>query len=649
MKKLLTFTLSFLASSMMTSILFGTVYIRSDGPSNGDGKSWETAFNSIDAALANIPNNPADTTFWVAAGNYSPITTYSPSGVPGGAAADLYPNGLPIGFLTYNLPDGIKIYGGFRGNEKHLSDRCTIPNPLLELDRECSSNSKLPSRVADFALTVLNGGGSNSWHVVTVGNDIDKTGAHVGLFDLTIRGGYADGPDKGKLDSLFSVVRIKYAHDAGGGIYARFGSVVDLFNVQFTNNASSAVNARVFGSTGQSVLSGGGAIAEFDENTVINVKNSYFTSNSALFIGGGGGAIESELEASLNVKDCIFSNNLANRAGGAIRAKDSGDIHVKRSFFARNIAQDFNAPPDQAGGAIDVFQGNLFVESSTFLNNQGVVGGGAIFFHTFLDTGTPYFLDVNHCSFKSNRAGPFGGGAIFISGLGQNEGSKTTKGSKATIRNSQFSKNRGGLGGAIYNSSYETEIERSAFSNNLADAWGGAIAADNFAYVLSFPPIPFDDRPVTQIKHCSFKSNKTRGQQPVPFGFSPFFTPQGILNIFAELVPVFNGIPTTGTVDEKIVTGGGGIAVLLAGVAKISDCTFIGNEAITGTGGAILVGGATGTITKLDTGETFKTFDFASAFVKNCKFKDNCPNTAKAVDLAGVGKGPDGITLVIER
>ena len=66
------------------------VYIRSDGPSYGDGQSWATAFNSIDAALANLQAHPDQNTFWVAAGVYSPITVYSPNGVPGGALGDQY-------------------------------------------------------------------------------------------------------------------------------------------------------------------------------------------------------------------------------------------------------------------------------------------------------------------------------------------------------------------------------------------------------------------------------------------------------------------------------------------------------------------------------------------------------------------------------
>ncbi len=631
-----------LSAVFLSSLLSAnTVYIRSDGPSDGDGRSWATAFNSIDAAIANIQTHPEDTTFWVAAGIYSPILPYSPNGVPGGAAGDDFATGL----LTYDLPDGVQIYGGFRGCEKSLSERPKIPNPMLALDQKRPPHSKLPKYVADYGLTVLDGGGSDSWHVVTVGNDIALTGANVGLFDLTIRGGYADGPDAGTLDPLFSIATLDYAHDTGGGIYARFGSKVDIFNVQFINNASSGVNATVFGSLGEPLISGGGGIAAFDTDTVINVTNSYFTYNSEIIFGGGGGGIASNFDASLTVTDSYFANNVANRSGGAIRAKDGGDVNVTGSYFIRNIARDLNPDVflDQSAGAIDTLQGNLYIQYSTFVDNNAQTGPGAIFFHTFLDDGDPYFFDVNKCVFEGNTAGPFGGGAILIFGSAQHVGSK------ATIRNSRFIKNSGGLGGAIYNSSYDTEIVHNTFRENLADAWGGAIAADNFGDALVFTPFPFAERLVTKITDCTFECNKTRGVQPIPYGYPPFYTPQGVLNLFAEVAPVINGLPTTGTVDQTIQSGGGAIAVLLAGVAEIDRCTFNCNKAITGTGGAILVGGVTGTVTNLDTHTNYQTFDYATAVVTDCKFKCNRPNNAKAVDLAGVGTGPDGITLIIEK
>lgn len=635
MKKL---AVSVVLYCLMSAVLSAShVYVRSDGPSDGNGKSWKTAFNSIDAAIANLQTNPDDTTFWVAAGVYSPITIYSPDGVPGGAAGDSFSSGL----LTFNLPDGVKIYGGFLGNEKHLSDRPKVPNPMVGLNKT-DQDVHVPSKVVNYQLTILNGAGSDSWHVVTIGNDIAKTGANVGLFDLTISGGFADGPDSGSLDSIFSITSVDYAHDTGGGVYARFGSQVDITNVQFINNESSGANATVF-AKGMPVLSGGGALSAIDEGTVITLKNSYFTFNNAFVFGVGGGAVSSIFEAAVNVDRCLFADNLSNRTGGAIRGKDSGDITITGSYFARNIARDLNTILDEAGGAIDMFQGSLKVMSSTFLNNEGLVGGGAIFFHTFLDDGDTYTMDVNHCFFEGNVAGPFGGGGIFIFGQGQHEGSNVS------IRNSQFHENSAGLGGAIYNNSFEAQISKCIFQNNLADAWGGAVVADNFGEALLFSPLAFADRPVTTIDHCFFSCNKTRGVQPIPFGFPPFFTTPGIFNLFAELAPLINGLPIVGSVDQEIVSGGGAVAVILAGVAEISKSTFVCNKAITGTGGAILVGGVTGEVTNLDTQMTFNTFDFATAIVDCCKFKHNSPNNVRAVDLANVGPGPDGITLIIKK
>lgn len=644
-------SLSLVISSLLMSspLCASVVYIRSDGLSFGDGQSWETAFNSIDAALANLQQHPDQNTFWVAAGVYSPITIYAPSGVPGGALGDNNPF-FPIGFLTYNLPDGVKIYGGFKGNEKQLSDRPMIPNPILESGNKRLEKGKAPKEVPDFALTVLDGGPSQSWHVVTVGNDIAQTGANVALFDLTIRGGYADGPDKGELDKTpppeFIILSIDYAHDTGGGIYARFGSTVDLFNVQFSCNACSSIfggdNGNTIAGLNQPILPGGGGIAAMDDNTVVNVDNCYFFNNSSIGFGGGGGAIQSIFNSTLNLRNSILSDNISNRTGGAIRSKDAGDVTVSGCFFKGNIAEDLNIFLDEGGGAIDIIDANLFVDHSTFIANNGMIGGGAIFFHAPFDDGTPYFLDVNHCDFKNNIAGPLGGGAIFVFGITPHVGSL------ATIRHSHFSKNRGMLGGALYITGMNTEIKDNRFVNNLADAWGGAIAIDNnFDTLVVVPTFPFPERPVTHVKDCTFISNKTRGVQPPSFGFPPVFTTPGFLNVVFSVAPFVFGTPAGAEIDQTIQSGGGAITVLFAGVADIKNSTFRHNDAINGTGGAILVGGGTGTVFFDDT--TTQTLDYAFATVKCCKFKDNCPNNAVAVDLAGVGTGPDGVTLIIEE
>ena len=629
--------LQLLALCLTSFLCAGHVYVRSDGPADGDGKSWETAFNSIDAAILNIQTHPDDLTFWVAEGIYSPVTLYAPDGVVGGAAGSSFTRGLQ----TFDLPDGVKIYGGFKGCEKELSDRKKIHNPLYTVDNRYNPSEHTPKAVVDYSLTVLNGAGSEAWHVITAGNDIAKTGVNIGLFDLTIKGGYADGPDAGTVDSQFSLVTLDYAHDAGGGLYSRFGSHVDIFNVQFINNASSAENATIL-PKGQPTVSGGGAIAAFDAGTVTNIDNCYFKDNTAFVFGVGGGAISSNFQAALNVANSLFEDNTSNRTGGAIRSREAGDAFIAGCYFSRNIATDLNHILDEAGGAIEIFQASLKLENSTFIDNEALVSGGAVFFHTFLDDGKAHSLDLSDCYFEGNTSGPFGGGAITVFGQGQHVGSA------ASISNSKFVKNSAGLGGAIYNDSFATKIKYCCFTENQADAWGGAIQIDNFGAALLFPPLAFSDRPITKVSHCKFLCNSTRGVQPISLGFPPFFTPPGILNLFATLAPVINNLNTVGTVSQTIVSGGGAVAVLLAGVAKIKDCEFDYNRAKDGTGGGILVGGATGTVTDLATHQTFNTFDFATAVVKRTIFKKNRPNNAVSVDLDNVGIGRDGVTLIFE-
>src|SRR4029078_3580879 len=126
----------------------GTIYVKASGNyPTPNGASWKTAFKNLQDALdATAPGDE----IWIAEGIYTPSKIYSPNGVTGGAS------GLNTASLkTFNLPDHVTLYGGFKGNERSLNQRP-------------ANNHK----------TVLSGstGTGKCWHVVTAGNDIAQTG-----------------------------------------------------------------------------------------------------------------------------------------------------------------------------------------------------------------------------------------------------------------------------------------------------------------------------------------------------------------------------------------------------------------------------------------------------------------------------------------
>lgn len=73
-------------------------YVKSGASAGGNGDSWATAFQSLQAALATIPYDTSGTEIWISGGDYLATT-------------------------TLNLSPGQTIYGGFAGTETSLAAR----------------------------------------------------------------------------------------------------------------------------------------------------------------------------------------------------------------------------------------------------------------------------------------------------------------------------------------------------------------------------------------------------------------------------------------------------------------------------------------------------------------------------------------------
>ena len=141
------------------------IYVNAAGNSpSPNGASWQTAFISLQDALdAAAPGDQ----IWVAQGAYVPTKIYAPNGVTGGAYGLNTPS-----LKTFNLPDQVTIYGGFRATSVRLDNR----------------------RPAHLSNDVERLTPTASWHVVTAGNDIAQSGVRATLDGVTIREGNAQGP-----------------------------------------------------------------------------------------------------------------------------------------------------------------------------------------------------------------------------------------------------------------------------------------------------------------------------------------------------------------------------------------------------------------------------------------------------------------------
>lgn len=301
----------FLGFLLLILKLNSQIFVTQSGAGNKSGTSWANA-----ATLQNaIANYTSGDQLWLRKGTYNITQT------------------LEIG---YNQA-GIKIYGGFAGNETALNQRDYVAN-----------------------VTILDG--------LNQRKIIDLEADNV-LFDgLTFTKGFVTGDNDGGAAIFIwaSATTIKNCtfrannsegSRGAGALYVRIGDNHLIENCLFENNKQVSKQYPM-GSNG------GGAIHVWTDNVVI--KNSTFKNNQA---GDFGGAIYTWGE-NLIVQQCTFENNHSDSLGGAIHV-NYYDVKVSNSIFKTNSA-------NSRGGAINNNH-IAYVTNSLFDGNTTTEIGGAIY------------------------------------------------------------------------------------------------------------------------------------------------------------------------------------------------------------------------------------------------------------------------------
>ena len=391
----------------------GVLVVKSDAPSDGDGESWETAFQSLQAALDKASPSyglTAVTTvwneIWVAQGTYKPD------------------DGSGVRMSSFQLRPGVRVYGGFAGNENKRS--------LRNIDEYPTILSGDIGQVEDDT--------DNSLHVVRADEGVTQADA---LDGFIIEAGNASGSEDsgvgaGVWTSICSpglnnlVIRNCKAADAGGGMYIGGGNP-HLVHCVFESNWA--------GQQG-----GGLAITNSSfEGSFLN--GCRFTGNQA---GLQGGALYAYW-CSFTVARCVFGTNQAGYQGGAV-VNDGCSLHMVNCQFVGNTA----VASDSIGGAI-------------------------------YNTGDYPLLEMMNCRLSGNSAG-MGGGLYQYgvqyglnsgladqgSALMQYEGSGLIVLVNSTLhRNASLMPEQGG--GAIYNAAGSVEATNCIVWDNL----GGIGQADD--------------------------------------------------------------------------------------------------------------------------------------------------------------------------
>ncbi|TVQ39399.1 MAG: hypothetical protein EA370_04750 [Wenzhouxiangella sp.] len=275
-----------------------TIYVNAEAGGANNGSSWTDAFTDLQLALAQAQSGDE---IWVAVGTYLPTSDETDRDA------------------TFQLKNGVALYGGFAGSEEELGQRDWQDNPTI-----------LSGDINDS--TDLDG---NSYTVVT-GSGTDSTAI---LDGFTVTGGNADD------DSAFFIAPAR----SGGGAYNNHGAPT-LANIIFTNNSADNLGGAMLSSS----------------NSSPTLTNVTFSNNVA---DRGGGMYN--IDSSPSLSNVIFSNNVADR-GGAIYNTTNSSPSFNNVTFGNNTAQF-------GGGMFNTTNSSPTLTNATFSNNTADSTGGGMY------------------------------------------------------------------------------------------------------------------------------------------------------------------------------------------------------------------------------------------------------------------------------
>lgn len=305
----------------------GVVYVDKNAAGNNTGADWANAYTDLQSALSNAT---AGTEIWVAKGVYT----------PGINVAD-----------TFQLVDGVSIYGGFAATETDRTERDWKVN-LSILSGDIDGDDAVDARGVVTSTNSIVGG--NNHHVVT-GSGVTRTAR---LDGFIVTAGKADGATP---------------FDLGGGIYNHEGSPT-LYNLVLSgnyavagggmenNNNSPVIHSIDFvGNT--ATLRGGGM---HNGSSSFTLQNVTFQNN---FAPSGGGM--DNYASTLILDSSTFSGNISNNGGGIYSS--ASHLTAINTLFINNKAH-----LSFGGGGMYNLKGHAYLYSVAFLGNYANQSGGAL-------------------------------------------------------------------------------------------------------------------------------------------------------------------------------------------------------------------------------------------------------------------------------
>ena len=176
--------------------------VKFDASGSNDGNSWENAFTDLQSAINTATSGDE---IWVAAGTYTPGTTREDS---------------------FQLKDGVTIYGAFAGTEDSLDQRdiktnVTILSGDIGTTNDNSDNSHTVVKLSSNSTATLDGFTIQDGNNTRTDDNSDDGGGVYNAGNLTLKN---------------VVVRDNKAADDGGGI--RNNGTITIIDSTIANNTS---------------------------------------------------------------------------------------------------------------------------------------------------------------------------------------------------------------------------------------------------------------------------------------------------------------------------------------------------------------------------------------------------------------------------
>jgi predicted outer membrane repeat protein len=444
------------------------IYVNQLAVGANNGSSWANAFTNLSNALSTATGGSE---VWVAQGVYKPSIQID---INAGGGSDLRE-------VSFQIPGGVAVYGGFNGTELSRDDRNAVLNlTILSGDIDNNDVNADANQIAETTADLV---GNNAYHVIYTEN----ASATTRLDGFTITAGKADWP-----------IGTTDPNRNGGGWFNR---------ITGTATSSPVLAQNVF--RGNYALGDGGgfyttqgiagASASPQVLSCVFRNNQSGTNAGAMFLG----SFQLGTYAA-QISQCQFLDNQALRRGGAIYLIGDASVFDQCSFTgnAVTVISEMGLTMPGSGGAVTMTQSDahfnacMFIQNSATGNPTGAFeggGGGAVYMSsnepqsTSLGVSQPMFT---RCGFYNNIAtgntAAWGGAAVHLS-----DGGKL----QVQYINCVFSGNQAqNNGGAVASfarvlgvaDGYTPELKPSftncTFTQNTAGTTGGAIFHDGFVY-----------------------------------------------------------------------------------------------------------------------------------------------------------------------